>query len=138
MRDETRSSIGSGRIFAALPDGSARQESGQIMVSLLLMLSIFLLAIVGFAVDLTNLWFHRQAAQTAADSACQAGAMDMAGGCGHADTDMGFTPGTPATAPRVRARFVSTPMRTATMAQAFSRAALPIPSLGPSRLRFRV
>ena len=46
------------------------RESGQIMVSLLLMLTLFLLAMVGFAVDLTNLWFHRQAAQTAADAAC--------------------------------------------------------------------
>ena len=32
---------------------------------------------MGFAVDLANLWFQRQAAQTAADSACVAGAMDM-------------------------------------------------------------
>jgi Putative Flp pilus-assembly TadE/G-like len=72
-------------------------ESGQIMVSLLLMLAIFLLAIVGFAVDLTNLWFHRQAAQTAADSACQAGAMDMAGlAAGMALPNMGFILGTPA------------------------------------------
>jgi len=55
----------------------ANRESGQVMVSLLLMLALFLLAMMGFAVDLTNLWFHRQAAQSAADSACQAGAMDM-------------------------------------------------------------
>ena len=67
------------------------------MVSLLLMLAIFLLAMVGFAVDLTNLWFHRQAAQTAADAACQAGAMDMAAlAAGMALPNMGFTPGTPA------------------------------------------
>lgn len=71
-------------------------ESGQIMVSLLLMLTLFLLAMVGFAVDLTNLWFHRQAAQTAADSACQAGAMDMlAAAAGDSLPNMGFIPGTP-------------------------------------------
>ncbi|MHB8389617.1 MAG: pilus assembly protein TadG-related protein [Acidobacteriaceae bacterium] len=64
------------------------------MVSLLLMLTLFLLAMVGFAVDLTNLWFHRQAAQTAADAACEAGALDMAGlASGMALPTMGFTPG---------------------------------------------
>ena len=36
-----------------------------------------MLASVGFAVDLSNMWFHRQAAQSAADAACVAGAMDM-------------------------------------------------------------
>jgi hypothetical protein len=66
------------------------------MVSLLLMLSIFLLAMVGFAVDLTNLWFHRQAAQTAADAACSAGAADMLMvAVGTPMPKMGFTPGTP-------------------------------------------
>lgn len=69
-------------------------ESGQIMVSLLLMLTLFLLAMVGFAVDLTNLWFHRQAAQTAADAACEAGALDMAGlASGMTLPTMDFTPG---------------------------------------------
>jgi Flp pilus assembly protein TadG len=84
--------------MSATPAGSKDSaESGQIMVSLLLMLAIFLLAMVGFAVDLTNLWFHRQAAQTAADAACQAGAMDMAAlAAGMAMPSMGFTPGTPA------------------------------------------
>jgi len=97
MRDEKRSLIASGRKSAARPGSQDSVESGQIMVSLLLMLSIFLLAMVGFAVDLTNLWFHRQAAQTAADSACQAGAMDMAAlAAGMALPNMGFTPGTPA------------------------------------------
>lgn len=75
------------------------RESGQIMVSLLFMLTLFLLAIVGFAVDFTNLWFHRQAAQTAADSACQAGAMDMYldsynTSVGLSPPNMGFTVGT--------------------------------------------
>ena len=44
---------------------------------LLLILGTFLLASVGFAVDLSSIWFHRQAAQSAADAACVAGAMDM-------------------------------------------------------------
>ena len=41
------------------------------------MLSLFLLAVLAFAVDYTNIWFQRQQMQTAADAACQAGAMDM-------------------------------------------------------------
>jgi Putative Flp pilus-assembly TadE/G-like len=52
-------------------------QSGQASVFLLMILSTFLLASVGFAVDLSNMWFHRQAAQSAADAACVAGAMDM-------------------------------------------------------------
>ena len=97
MRDTKKSSIASGGISAASPGLKHNLESGQIMVSLLLMLAIFLLAIVGFAVDLTNLWFHRQAAQTAADSACQAGAMDLeALAAGMPLPNMGFTPGTSA------------------------------------------
>ena len=96
MRNDTRDRIVSSGMFA-VPGSKDCGESGQIMVSLLLMLSVFLLAVVGFAVDLTNLWFHRQAAQTAADSACQAGAMDMAAlAAGMALPNMGFTPGTSA------------------------------------------
>jgi uncharacterized membrane protein len=41
------------------------------------MLSLFLLAVLAFAVDYTNIWFQRQQMQTAADAACQAGAMDV-------------------------------------------------------------
>ncbi|HET9087935.1 MAG TPA: pilus assembly protein TadG-related protein, partial [Acidobacteriaceae bacterium] len=68
---------------------------GQVIVSLLLMLALFLIAMMGFAVDLTNLWFHRQAAQSAADAACQAGAMDMSAiAAGLNPTNAGFTPGT--------------------------------------------
>jgi len=53
------------------------RESGQTTIFVLLTLGIFLLAFLGFAVDYSNLWFHRQMAQTAADAGCQAGAMDM-------------------------------------------------------------
>ncbi len=56
---------------------SADGESGQASVYLILMMGIFLLAAVGFAVDLSSVWFHRQAAQSAADASCVAGAMDM-------------------------------------------------------------
>ena len=52
-------------------------ESGQAAVFLVLAMGIFLIGSMGFVVDGTNLWFHRQAAQTAADAACTAGAMDM-------------------------------------------------------------
>ena len=70
-------------------------EEGQAAVSVVLILSLFLMAILGFAVDLTNVWFHRQAARAAADSACQAGAMDMlAQSAGMSLTRTGFTPGT--------------------------------------------
>ena len=42
-----------------------------------MILGMFLLAVMGFSVDLTNIWFHRQTAMAAADAACQAGAADM-------------------------------------------------------------
>lgn len=53
------------------------QETGQASILVLLMLSLFLLAVLAFAVDYTNIWFHRQRLQTAADAACQAGVMDV-------------------------------------------------------------
>ena len=59
------------------------------------MLSLFLLAVLAFAVDYTNIWFQRQQAQTAADVACQAGAMDIYFvTAGQSLPNMGFTPGT--------------------------------------------
>jgi hypothetical protein len=69
-------------------------ESGQAAFAVVLMLGIFLFAIFGFAVDLTNVWFHRQAAVAASDAACQAGALDMlAIGNGLVLTGTGFTMG---------------------------------------------
>jgi len=47
------------------------------MLFTLLGLGLFLIGAMAFAVDMSNLWFNRQAAQTAADAACTAGAMDM-------------------------------------------------------------
>src|SRR5215469_13866673 len=52
-------------------------QSGQAMTFILLGLGLFLLGAMAFAIDLGNVWFTRQAAQTAADSACTAGAMDL-------------------------------------------------------------
>ena len=53
------------------------RESGQAAVFLVLAMGLFLIGSMGFVVDGTNLWFHRQSAQTAADAACTAGAMNM-------------------------------------------------------------
>jgi hypothetical protein len=70
-------------------------DAGQAAVSLILILGLFLLAVLGFAVDLTNIWFHREAAMAAADAACQAGAVDMLALNGGMSLPAdGFTPGT--------------------------------------------
>jgi putative Flp pilus-assembly TadE/G-like protein len=62
------------------PTGSGRQSrpssSGQVLVLTTFFL-VILLAFAGLAVDGASLWFHRQEAQSAADAACQAGAMDL-------------------------------------------------------------
>ena len=57
--------------------GGNSPESGQTMTLVLLVLGVFLLAAVAFSVDLSNWWFHRQMARSAADAACTAGIMDM-------------------------------------------------------------
>jgi hypothetical protein len=70
-------------------------EAGQASVYLILMMGIFLMAAVGFAVDLSSVWFHRQAAQSAADASCVAGAMDMLYlNKGTIASSPSFTPGT--------------------------------------------
>ena len=76
--------------------GHRSSEAGQATLFFILILGIFLLGALCLAFDLSNMWFHRQAAQTAADAACTAGAMDLlvdaqGGATGH----QGFTPGTP-------------------------------------------
>jgi Putative Flp pilus-assembly TadE/G-like len=71
------------------------RAAGQASVFMVLMLSLFLLAVLAFAVDYTNIWFQRQQAQTAADAACQAGAMDMyQSASGATLPNMGFVIGT--------------------------------------------
>src|SRR5205807_2556902 len=52
-------------------------ESGQAMLFTVLGLGIFLIGAMAFAIDFSNIWFNRQSAQTAADAACTAGAMDL-------------------------------------------------------------
>ena len=52
-------------------------EAGQAILLYILVLSTFLLGALLFAFDLSNMWFHRQAAQSAADAACASGAMDL-------------------------------------------------------------
>lgn len=77
--------------------GSIRRfsERGQTSVFVLLVLGIFLIGAVGFAVDFANCWFHRQAAQGAADAACSAGAMDLTTlEQGGSTINPHFTPGT--------------------------------------------
>ena len=54
-----------------------KTERGQITFFVLLMMGLFVIAFVGLAVDYSNFWTHRQALQSAADAACEAGAMDL-------------------------------------------------------------
>src|SRR5262249_2999538 len=70
-------------------------QSGQAVVFLTLALALAFVGAGAFSVDMSNLWFHRQAAQNGADSTCVAGAMDLlvdaqGGATGH----QGFTNGT--------------------------------------------
>lgn len=70
-------------------------EAGQALLFYILVLGTFLLATLLFAFDLSNMWFHRQAAQTAADAACAAGAMDLlVDSEGGATGNQGFINGT--------------------------------------------
>lgn len=73
------------------------KESGQAAIGLLAFFSLLLLTAAGLAVDVSNLWFHRQAAQSAADSACQAGALDLLITAAGSTPNSGFTPGQPGT-----------------------------------------
>ncbi|HLY92605.1 MAG TPA: pilus assembly protein TadG-related protein, partial [Candidatus Angelobacter sp.] len=56
---------------------SRKQEKGQTLIPIMIMLSLFLLGVLGVAMDYSQLWAHRQMAQAAADAACQAGAADL-------------------------------------------------------------
>ena len=70
-------------------------DSGQAVVFVLMALGIFLFGVAALGVDFANLWFHRQSAQTAADAACTAGAMDMLTDYNTGVASKGgFTPGT--------------------------------------------
>jgi putative Flp pilus-assembly TadE/G-like protein len=54
-----------------------RSPSGQVTLLMVLFLTVVLALSAGLAVDGAGLWFHRQAAQSAADAACLAGAVDL-------------------------------------------------------------
>jgi hypothetical protein len=83
-------------ISAEAQDNSLRSgESGQAAIGILLIFGVLTVAGLAFAIDFANLWFHRQATQSAADSACQAGSMDMLATLGGLQLrSMGFTVGT--------------------------------------------
>lgn len=77
------------------PEDRLHEEAGQAAIYLVLMLATMLIAL-GFGVDLANMWFQRQAVQTAADAGCQAGAMDLLSSVsGSTPSGMNFTAGTP-------------------------------------------
>jgi Flp pilus assembly protein TadG len=52
-------------------------EQGQTFIPIVVMIAMLLLAMLGVAIDYSQLWAHRQMAQGAADAACQAGAADL-------------------------------------------------------------
>src|SRR5947207_1288019 len=52
-------------------------ESGQTTILVILVLGLVLLGALGLGIDFSNAHYHRQWAQSAADSACVAGAMDL-------------------------------------------------------------
>jgi Putative Flp pilus-assembly TadE/G-like len=68
-------------------------EAGQAILFVMLAMGLVLLGAVAFSVDMGNLWFHRQNAQSVADSACSAAAMDMLSGATGGGASGGFTPG---------------------------------------------
>src|SRR5690349_2309595 len=76
------------------PKAHYSRESGQAAVFLMLGMGLFLLGGIGFAVDMANMWMHRQASQNAADAACTAAAMDMVNDANGATNSGGFTAGT--------------------------------------------
>lgn len=70
-------------------------EAGQAAIGILVIFAVLTIAGLALAIDFANLWFHRQAAQTAADAACQAGSMDMLATSGGLTLNSkGFTVGT--------------------------------------------
>ena len=52
-------------------------QRGQVMITVVVVLTVFLLAFAGIATDYTNFWHQKQKAQSGADAVCQAAAMDL-------------------------------------------------------------
>jgi hypothetical protein len=73
------------------------KQRGQTTLTVVLVLGIFLLGFIALAVDFSNLWFKRQAAQGVADAVCQAAAVNLLiqVSKGAPTAGQGFTPGTP-------------------------------------------
>ncbi len=69
------------------------RESGQAAIPLVVFFSLFLLTAAGLAVDVSSLLFHRQAAQSAADAACQAASLDLLESAVGQTPAAGITPG---------------------------------------------
>lgn len=65
------------RLNFTKPSNCRKSESGQAMVFVVLSLGLALIGAMALAIDLSHMWFRRQLAQTAADAACTAGAMDL-------------------------------------------------------------
>jgi len=82
------------KLTRASRKSARRREKGQAAIFLLLALGLFLIGGIGLAVDMSNLWMHRQSSQNAADAACTAAAMDLVSDGGGATSAGGFTPGT--------------------------------------------
>src|SRR5579864_6755120 len=82
------------KLTRASRKSARRREKGQAAIFLLLALGLFLIGGIGLAVDMSNLWMHRQSSQNAADAACTAAAMDLVSDGGGATNAGGFTPGT--------------------------------------------
>lgn len=55
----------------------SHKDEGQVSIFVVTAVGTFLLGFVGFGVDMTNLFLHKQMAQGAADAACVAAGMDM-------------------------------------------------------------
>lgn len=56
---------------------SISAQRGQTFLPIMVFVGLVLLAMLGIAVDYSQVWAHRQMAQGAADAACQAGAADL-------------------------------------------------------------
>src|SRR5262249_21265271 len=59
------------------PRRRRQKEQGQALIPIIIMIGLFLLAMLGVAMDYSQIWAHRQMAQAAADASCQAGAADL-------------------------------------------------------------
>jgi Flp pilus assembly protein TadG len=81
-------------LFCARPPLPARREKGQAILLLVVALSLFLIGALGLAVDGGQMYAHRQMAQTAADSAAEAGIMSIFGRT-NATASFPFATGTP-------------------------------------------